>query len=109
MLSRQNKDVKEVGTDSKQRYTYSDMALSTSNSFSEVGQITVTARLRSTVTNSRNHLSISADPNESTIFISRSDDEPMSLRFNHAFGPEASQAHIYRKSFAQLAEGLFKG
>ncbi len=33
MLSRQNKDAKEIGTDSKLRVTYSDTALSTSNSY----------------------------------------------------------------------------
>ena len=102
---------KELVTDSKFRAPFLDSVVSGLVTMPQIeaGQITVTARLRPAIKLSKSSLSFSVDSQESTILVSRSNEEPLSLQFNHAFGPEASQAHVYRRSFHHLSDCIFKG
>jgi hypothetical protein len=102
---------KEISNEYYSRDSSSDPALSilAPTSPSEAGQITVTARLRPADKVIKSSLTLSADSHESKILVSRSNEEPLMLQFDHAFGPEASQAHLYRKSFNHLSECIFKG
>ena len=108
MISRHSK---EFSSDLKSRSSYADLAATSISSTSqdEVGQLIVNARVRPTNKIGNGSLTLSVDSKETTVFVSRSNEEPMSLQFNHAFGPEASQAHVYRKSFAHLADSIFQG